>query len=343
MRAVKAIILFLLFFSFSLIPVSAKNVNKTLSDKEILKTIKSKFGITEYPKPTLETNDTVVFILFRFGAWDRVAYNNTKAVAPLYVYVYNKHNKVINIRYWSGDKSINGTLNGSWGFLGTIGKKGMRDTIYLKILIDGKEYFLRIPLVKSIKEKKEEKVLAFKKEVIVRHAQVAIVLAVFAIITAYVLKRKTLLTNPFNLINAGIVICLTAGLAYYLEYVRTDSTFWLAFVFTASEFLSYSLFSAGRRVWFMQILPSMRKIIIEEGILYKCREGLAFAIQSVDEAIKRWKGQHILIKDKEIGKIGSLSEDKMFKVIMNEIEWCDSILTVSAKIKREKYESKKED
>ena len=341
MRAVKAIILFLLFFSFSLIPVSAQN--KTLSDKEILKTIKSKFGISEYPKPTLETNDTVVFILFRFGAWDRVAYNNTKAVAPLYIYVYSRSGKEVRVDYWTESKKLNGTLNGSWGFLGTIGKKGMRDTIYLKILIDGKEYFLKIPLVKSIKEKKEEKVLAFKKEVIVRHAQVAIVLAVFAIITAYVLKRKTLLTNPFNLINSSVVIGLTIALAYYLEYVRTDSTFWLAFVFTASEFLSYSLFSAGRRVWFMQILPSMRKIIIEEGILYKCREGLAFAIQSVDEAIKRWKGQHILIKDKEIGKIGSLSEDKMFKVIMNEIEWCDSILTVSAKIKREKYESEKED
>lgn len=344
MHIIKAVIYLLLFFSLITV-VSAENVTKVnestkLSDKEVLKIVKSKFGISEYPKPTLELNDTAVYVLFRFGAWDRIAYNNTKAVAPLYVYAYS--NTKIDIEWWTEKEGLNGTINGSWGFLGTIGKKGMRDTIYLKIIVNGEEHLLKIPLVKSIKEEEKEVVITFKKIVLERHGQAAIVLAVFGIITAYVIKRKTLLISTFNAINLVVVLGLTIGLGYYLEYVREDSTFWLAFVFAGAELTSYNLIPVGRKIWFMQILPSLRKVLVEEGVVYGCREGLAFAIQSIGEAIRRLKGEHILLKDKEINEIGKFSEDKMFKVIFNELEFCDAILTLSAKIRRLRHEFAKE-
>ncbi|AGK60954.1 hypothetical protein Asulf_00950 [Archaeoglobus sulfaticallidus PM70-1] len=335
MRKIAIVIVFFIICNVAF----AAEVNQTkLSDKDVLKKVKAKLGIKEFPQPTIETNHTVVYVLFRFGAWDRVAYNNTKAVAPLYIYAYSK-SLPVKVIYWTESKKLNGTLQGSWGLLGTIGQKGMKDTIYLKIEVDGEVYTYKIPLVKSIKEKKEEEgVLTFKKEVIERHAQVAIVLAVFAIAVAYVLKRKTLLISPFNFINLGFVIGLTAVLAYYLEYIRTDSTFWLAFVFTASEILSYQLFTAGRKVWFMQILPSVREILIEEGVLYKIEKGMAYARQSVDEAIKRLKGEHILVEDKEIKKPGVLSEDKFFKVIFNEFDIADSLIVFDAKIRRKRVD-----
>jgi len=290
----------------------------------------------------METKNFSLYVLGKFGKYTVVCYNNSKVFPPisLYIYFYNNTFNKLTIEYWIEGESKHVIKVNKSGYICSIGYKNLTKPIYIKIL----NKTIKINCIKEIEEEEPKEVLLFNKKVIERHGQVAILLAVFGIVSAYAIKRLTLLINPFNPLNMLIISILTFILGYYLEYVRQDSTFWLALVFTASYITSYKLLTIGKRIWFIRISPSERVIEVEEGVLYTVENKFALALQNVSEAIRRIKGDHILLKDVEIGIIGKICVDKLFKVFFNGFEIGEAFMTLGGVIKHvPKGEDRKND
>ena len=174
------------------------------------------------------------------------------------------------------------------------------------------------------------------REFLDKEAQYAAFLALVAIAMAAAIKRKTLLMRTFNSLNT--LLLLFVGGAIWIAAPRFGHSKWLAAPFVLSYILSYYVVPAGRKVYLIKIIPSLRKILWERAIFYRTAEGyLAYAKQSVGEAIKRLLGKHIVIRDAEIGKLGEISEDKIWTVEDVEFyEKSDGLLVLDAKLTRER-------
>ncbi len=251
----------------------------------------------------MRLNDTDIYVLFKFGAWVRVACNGSKITAPVVVYVYSKDKYPVLVK-----SNYNQTWQGFWGKALNLSKLDLSKPLILNIRYKGKSYVLRFVAVKSIEEKKKKPsgplfTLAQLKEWLDREAQASAVLALIAIISAFGLKRKLLLLRTFNGLN--LVLLFASGIIIYIIVTRTGHSPWLVLPFALSYITTYKVTPAGRKVYLIKIIPSLRKILWETAVLYRTAEGmLAYAKQSVSEAFKRLLGKHIVLKDMEINKLG---------------------------------------
>ena len=292
--------------------------------------------------PTLDLNDTVVFVVFKFGAWVRVAYNNSKVVAPVAVYVFSRSDFPVIIT--SNNKTW--TWQGYWGLALNLTKLDINKPLIISIKYKNKEYTLRFMIVKSIEEKEETAgpMLSLKqvKEWLDREAQYATVLAFTAIALAVIVKRKTLLMRTFNALNIALVLLL--GGAIWVVAPKLNHSGWLAAPFVISYLLSYSVLTVGRRIYLIKIIPSLKKIMWERAVLYRTGEGLlAYAKQSVSEAFKRMFGNHIILKDAEISRLGEISSNKFWTVEDVEFyEKSEALLVIDAVLTKEKILPEKE-
>ena len=254
----------------------------------------------------------MVFILFRFGAWDRVAYNNTKAVAPLYVYVYSKKPVVVN-----GKKCL-------WGLCDVIGKKGDTDTKKITIEVNGKKYVLVIPLVREIKEEKEKKkptiLLEIARTWLKENAQQAAFISGFAILFAYGWKKKTMLLRPWSGFNIVLLIVSCSVIYVVFKIIRPGSE-WLWLVFAVSEFLTWLVVPVGRKVRLaFEDYPS-RCRVEKEVLLYSVHGKWAIAEQSTSAALRRLRGKHTLILDSRLGEPGKLDESSFWEVYNEDYDY----------------------
>ena len=265
-----------------------------------------------YPQPTLVLPDnTTVYVTFRFGAWNRIAENGSKITVPVIVYVYSR-NLPVKIT-----DNYNDTWTGMWGPAINRTSLNLTKPYILTVKYGAKTYRLVFTPVRELKEQAEKPKAVIPvskfKEFLDKEAQYATFLALVAIAMAAAMKRKTLLMRTFNSLNT--LLLLFIGGAIWVVAPRFEHSRWLAAPFVLSYILSYYVVPVGRKVYLIKIIPSLRKIIWERAILYRTAEGLlAYARQSVSEAFKRMMGNHIIVRDMELDKIGELSSDKIWTV-----------------------------
>ena len=295
------------------------------------------------PTLVLDNGSVVVWVVFRFGAWTRIAYNNSKLTAPVAVYVYSKDlRNPVEIR-----SNYNTTFIGTWGLALNLTKLDLEKPLILYVRYRGREYVLRFTAVRSIEEKEKKPagpLFSWKqvKEWLDREAQSSAILALIAIVLAFGLKRKLLLLRTFNSIN--ILVLLAVGGAIWFIAPRFNHSEWLALPFALSYIVSYRLTPVGRKIYLIKIVPSMRKILWETAVLYRTAEGmLAYAKQSVSEAIKRLLGKHIILKDAEVNKLGEIPNDKFWTVEDVEyLEKSEALLVLDAQLTKERVVERKE-
>ena len=289
------------------------------------------------PTPTYVFNDnTTLIVLFRFGAWVRVAYNNSQAVPPIMVYVYSRSGVPVELR-----DNYNHSAVATWGLALNASSVKVGKYYELWVKYKGKTYHFRFKPVKALKEEKKkgkEITLSLQefRSWLDREAQYATALALLAFGLAVVLKRKLLLLSTFNAVNIGVV--LFGGIAIYLLASKTGHSGYLAAPFALSYLATYKVLPVGRRVILVRIVPSMKRFITETAVLYRTAEGkLAYAKQSLGEAVKRWLSKHILVKDMETGKTGEISEDKLWTwEEVDTMSKYDAILVLDAELTKER-------
>ncbi len=324
------LILFILFIPYNIKVATAKDSTPKAPIKKLGPTL------------SLENGTVAIWVVFRFGAWVRVAYNNSKVVAPVAVYVYSRSNFPVTIK-----SNYNQTFTGTWGLALNLSKLDLRKPLILHIKYRNKEYTLRFTAVKSIEEKEKKPVgpmftLEQLKQWLDREAQASAVLALIAIVTAFSLKRKLLLLRTLNGLN--LLLLFLSGIIIYMVATRTGHSPWLVLPFALSYLGTYKLTPAGRKVYLIKIVPSMRKILWETAVLYRTTEGLlAYAKQSVSEAFKRLLGKHIILKDMETNKLGEVPSDKFWTVEDVEFyEKSEGLLVLDAQLTRERIIEKEE-
>lgn len=301
---------------------------------------------TQVPRaiePTFVFDDgSVLFVIFKFGAWTRVAYNNSQAVAPVAVYFYSRTGIPATI-----SDNYNHTATGGWGLLLNLTRLDTKKPYELWIKYRGKTYHLVFKIVRALKEqKRKEKTITLSwssfRSWLDREAQYATGLAIAAFGLAVVFKRRLLLISTFNAFNIGVV--LLGGIAIYLLASKTGHSPWLVLPFAASYLLTYRVIPVGRKVLLVRIVPSMKRFITETAILYRTAEGkLAYAKQSLSEAFKRWIGKHIIVKDVETGKLGEISEDKLWTwEEVDTLSKYDAILVLDAELTKERIVEREE-
>ena len=288
-----------------------------------------------YPQPTLVLPDnTTVYVTFRFGAWNRIASNNSKITVPVIVYVYSR-NMPVEVH-----DNYNATWKGFWGLALNRTSLNLTKPYVISIKYGAKAYKLVFTPVRELKEQagKPKATVPLDKfrEFLDKEAQYAAGLAAFAIVLALGVKRKTLLMRVFNSINLGI-LTFFGGAIYYLA-PRAGHSRWLSLPFILSYILAYAVIPVGRKMYLIKIIPSLRKIIWEQAIIYRTAEGLlAYARQTTGEAIKRLFGKHIIVKDAEVNKLGELPNDKVWTVEdVETLEKSEGLLVLDAKLTRER-------
>ncbi|MCE4601265.1 MAG: hypothetical protein F7C38_06860 [Desulfurococcales archaeon] len=295
--------------------------------------------VKQQPEPTLVMPDnTTVFVLFKFGAWVRVAYNNSQAVAPIMVYAYSRTG--LPVEFYD---NYNHTASAQWGLALNVSKLDVNKPYKLIVKYRGETYTLNFKIVKEIKEKERPTgVVSLDKfkEFLDKEAQYAAFLAAVAIAAAVAVKRKTLLLRTFNILN--ILIVSSFGSLIWIVAPRAEHSQWLAAPFTLSYLIAYSAVPAGRKVYLIKIIPSLRKVLWERAILYRTAEGmLAYAKQSVTEAFKRILGSHIILKDAELNRLGEISNDKFWTVEDVEFyEKSEGLLVIDAQLTKERIPGK---
>ena len=320
-----------------LIPVIF-NITAAAKDSKPL-TLKKPLG----PTLTLDNGSVTIWVVFRFGAWVRIAYNNSKVVAPVAVYVYSRSKIPITIK-----SNYNTSWQGFWGLALNLSKLDLKKPLILSVKYRGKLYTLRFTAVKSIEEKEKKAAgpmftLQQLREWLDREAQASAVLALIAIVVAFSLKRKLLLLRTLNGLN--LLLLFLSGILIYIVATRTGHSPWLVLPFMLSYITTYKVTPAGRKVYLIKIIPSMRKILWETAVLYRTAEGmLAYAKQSVSEAFKRLLGKHIVLKDMETNKLGEVPSEKFWHV--EDVEYyekSEALLVLDAQLTKEKVMEKTEE
>ena len=337
MPKTKTSFLFILILFLLIIPVI--NIEATAAkDSKPLTGLKKPLG----PTLSLDNGTVAIYVIFRFGAWVRIAYNNSKVVAPVAVYVYSRSEFPVTIK-----SNYNQTFTGTWGLALNLSKLDLKRPLILHIKYRDKVYTLRFTAVKSIEEKEKKPsgpmfTLAQLKEWLDREAQASAVLALIAIISAFGLKRKLLLLRTFNGLN--LLLLFLSGIAIYIIATKTGHSPWLVLPFALSYITTYKVTPAGRKVYLIKIIPSLRKILWETAVLYRTAEGmLAYAKQSISEAFKRLLGKHIVLKDAETGKLGEVASDKFWTV--EDVEYyekSEGLLVLDAQLTKERVIEKEE-
>ena len=309
-------ILLSFFIIIMIIPVSAH----AATTKPVLPKVKA--------EPTLHTKQADIFALFKFGGWVRVAYNNTKAVSPLIIYAYSSIPVTITYN--------NHTYTGKWGPIANITFKP-GDKVNITVKIGSAKYYLTFTGVSQVKEqKKPTSIVSMTKERfrewLDEEAQYSTVLALLAIVAAVTVKRKLLLIRVTNGVNILLSLFLGGGIWYVAP--RFGHSKYLSLVFLTTYFAAYAVIPVGRRVYLLKVIPSMRKIIMESGVLYRTAQGkLAYARQNMSEAFKRLFGNHLLVKDAETGVPGELPEHKLWQIEDVEfLEHSNAIVTLDYKV-----------
>ena len=289
------------------------------------------------PEPTYVFPDnSSMFVVFRFGAWVRVSYNNSQAVAPVAVYFYSKSGIPVTI-----SDNYNHTVTGAWGLLLNLTRLDTKKPLELWVKYRGKTYHFKFRIVKALKEEKKkgkEITLSLQefRSWLDREAQAATFLALLAFVLAVGVKRKTLLIGTFNSLNLALVV--VASMVIYAAAAKTGHSKWLVAPFALSYLATYRVLPVGRRVLLIKIMPSMKRLLMENAILYRTAEGkLAYAKQTISEAIKRWIGKHIIVRDMETGKLGEISEDKLWTVEeIDTLSKYEALLVLDAELTKER-------
>ena len=282
-------------------------------------------------------DNSTLYVVFRFGAWTRLAYNASKLTAPVAIYFYSSTGlpAVVSTNY-------NTTWRGSWGLAANLSKLDLEKPLEIYVKYRGKLYRFVFKPVKAIKEEEQKKgkeitltVREFR-EWLDREAQYATLLALLAFGLAVVVKRKTLLISTFNALNVSLLLFLSM-LIYYAA-TRLGHSGWLSASFMLSYVLSYRVLPVGRKVLLIKILPGLRRLLMETAVLYRTMDGrLAYARQSIGEAFRRLRGDHIIVHDVASNRFGDLSEDKLWHVEeIDTLAKYEALIVLDARITREK-------
>ena len=276
-------------------------------------------------------DNSTLYVIFRFGAWTRLAYNGSQAVAPLVVYFHSASGIPAVIR-----DNYNHSVTVKWGLALNVSTTGKPYELTVKYR--GRVYHFVFKIVRAIQEKRKEKTITLTlsafRSWLDREAQAATLLSVAGIVAAVVLKRRLLLLSVFNVVNASFLF--TASMLVYVIASRLGHSPWLVVPLVLSFAIGYRVYPVGRRVMLVWFSPSLRRILLESVVLYRTLDGkLAVAKQSVGSALKRLFGRHIYLVDAELKRVGEFPPEKLWVVEdVNAYEKMEGIVVLDAELRK---------
>ena len=279
-------------------------------------------------------DNSSLFVVFKFGAWTRLAFNNSQAVAPLGIYFYSRSGIPVEVR-----DNYNHSARGTWGLVLNVSRVSTQKPYEIWVRYRGKTYHFVFKVVKALKEeRKKGKVITLSvrefREWLDREAQAATVLSVLGIVAAVVLKRRLMLLSLFNIVNVSFMFF--ASIVVYVLAVRLGHSPWLVVPLALSFAIGYKVYPVGRRVMLVWFSPSLRRILLESVVLYRTLDGkLAVAKQSVGSALKRLFGSHIYLVDAELKRVGEFPPEKFWVVEdVNAYEKMEGIVVLDAEMRK---------
>lgn len=279
------------------------------------------------------SDNSTLFVVFKFGAWTRLAYNGSQAVAPLAIYFYSRSGIPVEIH-----DNYNNSARGTWGLLLNVSKVSTSKPYELWVKYRGREYHFVFKVVRALKEeKKKGKMITLSvrefREWLDREAQAATFVALFAVGVAVWLKRRLLLIGLFNTVN--VLVVFGGALLVYVVATRLGHSAWLSAPWALGYLLAYKVYPVGRKLKLLMIDVPSRTVTAETAVVYATGRGLAIAKQSLGEAIRRWFGKHIYVVDAEVRKLGVLPSEKIWRYNdADTLESMDAVLVLDSELKK---------